>query len=438
MNRYVKLFCIGVGYLFLVILNVMAIHNFHVLSSDMIQGNGRAKEIFIGLRCGIFRIPENDLTKLHEGDRRLGGDFAQVYFPSVVENGDFYSKESGDPFQRQSRYAPMIHLIYKYTLCNLSYGWASWWHVVIQVLLFYASIAVALSVMNRLSYIPLALLFSNVIIFATPVGMSFIERGQFSLFVAMAYLWLFLGIYRQNHIFMIFAAICTFFKWTSIPFVFVIMVLWFFNEIKGNLRAMLYLMGTFVLTFLALLLMGYPYLIPFLSGLLDQESSFHATSLSLSLIMDRTLAKLLPLVLIVIGFVFIRSEKPKPFLNGYLLWTAFGFILVTYPTKAFDYSTPCLLGFLPFFIAKQTVKLKSFLWDEELESFFRHPMDLIFFLGLLFFLSIYDYLSHQIPLPDHTFQVWTYIICFVIFCIRAFWWRQLDSKNGNQRFTQFS
>ncbi|MEN9333582.1 MAG: hypothetical protein RLY35_762 [Bacteroidota bacterium] len=432
MIRFFKFFAFVALILFLVVFNLMAIHNFKVLSSDMIYGDGRAKEIFIGLRCGIFRIPDNELTVMHDGNGRIAGDFAQVYFPSVVQQDDFYSKQSGDPFQRQSRYAPMVHLIYKYTLCKLSYGWASWWHLVIQVLFFYISIGVALIVFKRKSYIPLALLFSNAIIFATPVGMSFIERGQFSLFVAMAYLWLLLGIYQKRHIFFVFAAICTFFKWTSIPFVFVVMLIWLISEIKqkNNLKPLLYLMATYVLTFLALLLMGFPYLTPFLKGLLDQESSFHATSLSLSLIMNRATAKLLPLVLIFIGYLFIKSNRSKSFLDHYLVWTAFGFILVTYPTKAFDYSTPCLLGFLPFFVAKQAEKIQFFFSLEDENSFFLHPFDLFLFFGLLFFLSVYDYLSHQLPLPDHTFQVWTYIICFALFCLRAIWWLNLDSKKG--------
>jgi hypothetical protein len=430
MNRFLKLFALGALILFLVVFNLMAIHNFKVLSSDMIYSNGRAKDIFIGLRCGIFRIPDNELTVMHGANGRLAGDFAQVYFPSVVQQDDFYSKQSGDPFQRQSRYAPMVHLIYKHTLCKLTYGWASWWHIVIQVLLFYISIGAALIVLNRRSYIPLALLFSNVIIFATPVGMSFIERGQFSLFVAMAYLWLLLGIYQKRHIFFVLAAICTFFKWTSIPFVFVVMLIWLISEVKqkNNLKPLLYLMTTYVLTFLALLLMGFSYLTPFLKGLLDQESSFHATSLSLSLIMNRAMAKLLPLVLIFIGYLIVKSNRPKPFLDHYLFWTAFGFILVTYPTKAFDYSTPCLLGFLPFFVAKQAEKIQKLFRPELKNAFFLHPFDLLLFCGLLFFLSVYDYLSHQLPLPDHTFQVWTYIICFVILCTRAIWWRQSDSK----------
>lgn len=49
--------------------------------------------------------------------------------------------------------------------------------------------------------------------------------------------------------------------------------------------------------------------------------------------------------------------------------------------------------------------------------------------GLIVFLSLYDYLSNQLPLPDHRFQVWTYIFSFLILSILAFVkWEKIKYK----------
>ena len=422
------------GLLTLVVLNSLSIHNFLVLSSDLINGNGRATDIFIGLRCGTNRLGETENVKVFNGENRLAADFAQVYFPSNQKVHDYYSKESGDPYKRPSRYAPVVHRICELTLCKLPYGWASWIHIVFQVLIFYVSLFFVLKVLRLGSSFILVMLVSNAVIFATPVGMSFVERGQFSLYVACAYMWLLLGLYKKKGVYLVIAAFFAMVKWTALPFVFVILSLWLLSEWKKNdysgITKFIHLPLMFIITFCLLLVPGFDHLESFFDGLMLQEANFKATSLSLSLIIPRIIAKLMPLFLIVVGITYLYRGKYF-FENGALLWCAFGFLLVTYPTKAFDYSSPCILGFLPFLIKEGTesLSLRKFFDFKNNEVIRGQLGNFILVSGLIVFLSLYDYLSNQLPLPDHRFQVWTYIFSFLILSILAFVkWEKIKYK----------
>jgi hypothetical protein len=423
-----------IGLLTLVVLNSLSIHNFYVLSSDLVNGNGRAKDVFIGLRCGTNRLGETENVKVFNGENRLAADFAQVYFPSNQKVHDYYTKESGDPFNRPSRYAPVVHRICELTLCKLPYGWASWLHVVFQVLIFYVSVYFVLRALRLGSLFILVILVSNAVIFATPVGMSFVERGQFSIYVACAYMWLLLGLNKKKGLYLVIAAFFTMVKWTALPFVFVIFSLWLLSEWKKNhysgITKFIHLPLMFVITFCLLLIPGFDNMESFLNGLMSQEANSHGTSLSLSLIVPRVIAKLMPLFLIVVGSMYLFKRKLF-FESGSLLWCSFGFLLVTYPTKAFDYSTPCILGFLPFLIKEgaETLSFRNF-FDFKNNEIIRSTMgNFILVSALIVFLSLYDYLSHQIPLPDHRFQVWTYILSFLILSILAFVkWEKIKDK----------
>ena len=71
-----------------------------------------------------------------------------------------------------------------------------------------------------------AFVFTEFILFVTPVGLSWFERGEFFLYVAISYLLLLFGLTRNNPILIIVSAGFAFIKWTSLPFIFVILVVY--------------------------------------------------------------------------------------------------------------------------------------------------------------------------------------------------------------------
>jgi hypothetical protein len=423
MIRFLRISLVLLSTLIIIIFNILGINNFYVLSTDLISGSGRAKEVFIGLSCGTLRIPENELTKSFNADNRLAGDFAQVYFPSRISDTNYYTKESGDPFGRPSRYAPLVHLLFKHTLCQLDYGWASWWHIVIQVLIFYISIVYFFIVFRRPSLIPFTLLFCNAIIFATPTGMSFIERGQFSLYVALAYLWLFMAIYRKSYFFFFISAFFSFIKWTSLPFVFVILMVWLSTDLilnRGNQERFKYyllLVLSFAFCFGLFMLVDLNNFTAFFAGITTQESNFSPKGLSLALVFGRGLSKLLPLFLFLLSLIFVVRKKID-FFEGSLLWFTFALILITFPTKAFDYSTPCLLGVFPLLLVNKKVSSNCQFYKNKVGSFVSEYLysefAILVTIFILIVLSMFDYLAHKLAIEIIFPCAWLYIVSFVI------------------------
>lgn len=56
-----------------------------------------------------------------------------------------------------------------------------------------------------------------------PAGLSWFERGQFSLYVALAYLLLIVGLMKKKPVLIAVSALFAYVKWTSFPFLLVIM-----------------------------------------------------------------------------------------------------------------------------------------------------------------------------------------------------------------------
>ena len=127
--------------LIFIILHYFAFRNLYVLSEDMILGNFAAQKIVPIPIYGIERIPAGKKVAIkYHAQNRLGVDFAQIYFPAQQPNllGNSYNENTTlDPAQRPSRYAPLVEYICAMTICKLDFGYASFWHMVIQILLFF-------------------------------------------------------------------------------------------------------------------------------------------------------------------------------------------------------------------------------------------------------------------------------------------------------------
>lgn len=325
------------------------------LSKDILHGDGSCGELTVSPRYPPMRIPATPFTVQYQAEGRLCADFAQIYFPALnmgaLQNA-YTIETSIDPWHRPSRYPPLVHLICAYTLCQLPYGQASLIHIALQTILYIASFVFAFSVLGLRKYLLPALLLLNVCLFLTPVGLSFFERGQLTLYVGLCYLWLMLAFVTGKRRYVIISALFGFVKWTAFPFVFVafavsVLISRNVRELKQRMIAA----GLFALLISLLLLFLPESANFFVQGLVKQELGMVSNAMGNALvrIVPLHVVKSVPFVLIVIGFLCrFTSSRSLPCLVP--LFAGAATLLVTYPTFAFDYSVPYLTAFIPFMI----------------------------------------------------------------------------------------
>jgi len=336
-----------------IVLHSLIILNVIRLSADMLHGSSYAKQLFPTPIYRLKRIPRNDLTVTTQAVKSLGGDFAQIYFPAQKPSalGEAYSRATTlDPWRRPSRYPPFIHFLCATTICRLPYGYACLLNLLLQLFLFFSVLYLAFKALGILSYFPLSLLFINSCLFLTPAGLSWFERGQFSLYVAASYLLLSLGLLKKNIGWIALSALLAFVKWISLPFVFVILTVYILiARTRKELTFGILATGvvSVVIAFFSLLFIKDSLL--FIRGLVEQETQYPPSPLALASYLPRFFVKSLPISLIVIGYISaIRNRDDFVNLIPYMAGTAV--MLILYPTLAFDYSVPALLGLIPLMI----------------------------------------------------------------------------------------
>jgi len=335
-----------------VLLHYPIANNFALLSSDIVYGDKLALNVSPQPLYGFMRVPENGGTVQFVAVDRLAADFAQIYFRSKNTsnlNND-YENPAQDPWGRPTRYAPTVHALCAFTICKLDYGYASLLHVVMQLLMFYLSFYFAFRILKiEKAFFP-SILLLNICLFLTPTGLSWIERGQFSLYVALSYLWLVLGLIRHNKCYIFLSAFFAYLKWTSLPLLLVISSLWLLNsknveELKSNLYLILIFPFTIIILFSIYLKSG----VFFLEGMFDQEMNASPAGPSLMRIFPAFFVKILPFVLIVFGYLNIRVFKNQ-FIGLIPFFIGSGVVLSIYPTLAWEYNVPTLLCFIPLTI----------------------------------------------------------------------------------------
>jgi hypothetical protein len=284
---------------------------------------------------------------------RLGIDFAQIYFPSTQFSNleTNYSTGDGDPLKRPSRYAPLIHYLCSSSICNLDYGWAAFAHMLIQLALFYLSLFYAIWTLDLKKYFLPIILLVNYFLFLTPVGISWFERGQFSLYVACSYLWLILALRSRNPFMVLLSACFAFVKWTSLPFTFVILSVDILANI-GNGKELKHAFSSAGIFAAIFILFSVPFIDQtkaYMLGLYQQELTFEPDGISLMVFLPRVIVKALPFALIGLGWLTAKRLREPMLLIPYSAGAAI--LLITYPTMAIDYSVPILMGFIPILVA---------------------------------------------------------------------------------------
>lgn len=339
--------------------------NFSLLSMDMIHGNGDGEQVLPRPLYGFTRIYERPNTVEYNAVKRLAADYAQVYFPSQEFSSLTQNYETGylDPWKRPSRYAPLIHYICSVSFCKLDYGYASFAHMLTQILLFYLFFVLAFKMLKIESEMPIGLVIATFLLFLTPTGLGWLERGQFSLYVCLAYLLLILGIMKKNNFLIVASALFAYVKWTSLPFLFVMMIVYLLSSrdrkefIKNSSMALIYLLIIILLS-----LAFRSRFLHFLDGILIQEADVDPVGISMAQLLPIWAVKGFPLISIFCGYLcLIRNNRNFDQLIPYL--TGVGILMLTYPTVAFEYSIPSLLCFIPliFYWAKPSSMLHTLL-----------------------------------------------------------------------------
>lgn len=341
-------------FLFALVIHVSIAFDLYPLYNDIVYGDDSCATANISLRYWTMRVPKTTLALEYKADNRVSADFAQIYFPAKEKplslSNAYSSSTSMDPWHRPSRYAPFIHFVFAKTFCNLPYGPASLLHIVLQSVLFIASLAFAFKVLNIWSLFLPSMVLVDVCLFLSPVGHSWIERGQFSLYVGLSYLWLTMAFITQKHRYAIISAFFSYVKWTSFPYIFVAYAVYILSsksnkELKNRIISLTLFAGVILL-----LLLSFPKdTFEFINGLRSQELSFEPGGLSLGRIIPLHVVKVLPFLLILVGYLSnFKNSNTVPQILPFLIGTAI--ILLTYPTLAYDYSAPYLTAFIPVMI----------------------------------------------------------------------------------------
>ena len=362
-----------------VTVHYFALQNMFLLSRDLLYGDHSGETIQPAPVYGFFRLPEKRPMRLVHADNRLALDFAQIYFPSKAFNDLSKNYRIGeyDPFDRPSRYPPFFHYLCAISYCRLDYGPASLAHLYIQLLLFYMAFTSAFFILKITRHLPLGILLVSAGLFLTPAGLSWFERGQFSLYVAMAYLFVILGVLKRQPLFFLLGGLFAFIKWTSFPTIFVILAT--FLIASGNFRRFkenVYLVSPFVVIILLLLVIFPKNSYYFIQGLYRQETLAQPGGFSLVKILPVGFIKLLPFALIVLGSVHVRKYAGN-MAECLAFFTGVGILMLLYPTLVFEYGVSTLFGFIPLIM--YWVELRA----TDGRAIPRSAMKYIFFVFLL-------------------------------------------------------
>jgi hypothetical protein len=336
-----------------IVLHVFIFLNIARLSRDMIYGDFSATRLSPAPIYAPVRVPKNDFTAKYAAPNRLSADFAQIYFPVRGGSlGDAYNRATTlDPWWRPSRYAPLIHFLCSMTLCRLKYGYASFLNEFIQIVLFVLTLYLALKSLGISAYFWPCLLFVDCSLFLTPAGLTWFERGQFSLYVGISYLLVSLGLFKRNMLLIVLGALSAFVKWTAFPFLAVVLSVFILKPGSSREERLFSMQAAaaicMVIALLSVLFIEESRL--FVRGLLEQELYLPPNQLSLASYLPRFFVKCLPLLLILVGYIDARRHRKDPTdLAPYLAGTAI--ILLLYPTLAFNYNVVTLLGLIPLMV----------------------------------------------------------------------------------------
>ena len=354
------------------------------------------------------------------GEKKASVDFAHVYYAALnfnISNSNFYN-ENHDIFGRSNviAYAPQMLFIYKYSICLLEYKYSAILNSNLQILLLLISIFLIFR--SKIKHVLISSLVVVNLIFLSPIALSWYERGQFDLYIAISFIWLLNGIQRNSKVSFIISAIFACFKLTSLPTLGIVLPIYFL--FKGDRHAYintLIFAFTFILTFLPFL----HHVIPFFTNLQQYELTARPVGISLLGLFNNPsrsiilFTKLLPLIIIIAYSILLAINKSfrKEALSRSVTIFIFAVVVLMslYGTDNHSYRIVVLVSFIPF-IYNNLITDKGF----KKEDIF----DLIFYLTfyILAFFPTIQWLVSRFTEESIPFD-YPLIILFIITFILA-------------------
>ena len=162
-------------------------------------------------------VPGTSNSPVYPG--AAGADFAQIYFGAVVLRAGRspYAPPSPDPFGRPPPGYPPLTYWLTVPSTAMPYHTALLVHTVVQVACFVAAAAIALALAGALPHLPAVVCTVVPLLLMTPVGLAYLERGQFDLYVGASYLLAFTYLFRPRVSLVLAAGVLAAIKWTALP-----------------------------------------------------------------------------------------------------------------------------------------------------------------------------------------------------------------------------
>ncbi len=293
---------------------------------------------------------------------KLAVDFLQVYGGArrFSEAGTVYDG-SLDVFGRLPTYPPLTHFLYAPIATRYPPARATQIHIGLQVGLLVLS---TMMVLGRRRW-PQALAASGMMfgfLFASPVGLAWAERGQFSVFPLIAFIFAMSGVLEGKYWYFVACALFASIKWSALPFLFVLFGLY---VLDGRLPIkQRWIRGGSVIVILVGSLAVFPrYAVEYLNTIHTLELSQGPEGISLGQVFPSWFYKSFPFVIVCAGALFLRwaydyGGRARAELARMALWIASCILLSMYGTNCFEHRALVLLAFIP----------TIFLWLDEIES----------------------------------------------------------------------
>jgi hypothetical protein len=299
----------------------------------------------------------NPRTDIEFENATYGMGFASVYFSCrhFFEGVNVYDRK----YEITGRYAgfpPLTLFLYYVMFYSTPYAEALVLHIFLQLLLLSATM-IWVSRYYRVEYtLPYQLLFMSSMVFLTPVGLSWFERGNFDIYIAVAFAWLIFGLYESKGYAIIIAAVLANLKWTSMPFALEALGIYL---LCSRDRKRYYFMGVFIAVTLATLVVFPSQLTNFVQVLIYGQKT-GIGGITLVRLLPRGIVDLMPFLIVgayVVPFRWLKQteETLKETFLPYIVGAAF--VDVTLPAISWEYRSVYLAGLITqVFVWNITVK----------------------------------------------------------------------------------
>jgi hypothetical protein len=279
-----------------------------------------------------------------------GADFSQIYFGALRlrrEGVSPFQAPSADPFGRPPGYPPLTYWL-TVPLTLLPYHRALLVHMAGQFMIFAAATIVALGLTGCLRWWPAVAATVLPLLVLTPIGLSFIERGQFDLYVAACYLVVFTALYKPHVSLLVAAGVLAAIKWTALPFLLLLSV----GILAGTDRPARWRVLIAPAVVLASILVA-PDGARSLRAMASWELERGLRGVTFVRLMPFWLAKSLPLLTVLLAAAWLRWWSKPPDRNRRLLVASLPLAATlaiqggAMGTVSFEYRAVALLGLVP-------------------------------------------------------------------------------------------